>query len=71
MPVDKETLIATFSKNKDEEVRLTRVEISGRTYVSIAVHIKENGAFRRGITLAPALAREIMPVLTKLLQEIG
>lgn len=71
MPVDKETLIASFSKNKDEEVRLSRVEISGRTYVSIAVFMKEGGAFRRGVTLAPALAHEILPVLTKLLEEIG
>lgn len=71
MPVDKETLIATFSKNKDEEVRLTRVEISGRPYVSVAVHLKEGGQFRRGITLAPALFRELMPVLRKLLEEIG
>jgi hypothetical protein len=70
-PVDSEKIVFVASKNRDEEVRVSEVMISGRAYISVAVFLKEGGVFRRGITLAPQLFRELLPVLAKAVEDVG
>jgi hypothetical protein len=69
MPIDKETVLATISKSQTEEVRVARVWIGGRDYLSVAVFLKEGGQFKRGLTAAPQVWREVMTVLTAALAD--
>lgn len=67
--IENETVVATVSKNRDEEVRVSRVQISGKPYVSIAVFLKEGGVFRRGVTLSPQVTEDVITALGKALNE--
>jgi hypothetical protein len=69
--IEEQTTIATLSKNRDQEVRITTVVIDRKTYIGIAVHVKSDGSFRGGVTLAPSLVEKLLPVLSKLLDELA
>jgi hypothetical protein len=69
--LEDQRLIATLNKNRDTELRVTTVVIDRKPYIGIAVHLKEGGAFRQGVTLAPSLVEKLLPVLSKLLDELA
>lgn len=69
MPIDKEVVLATISKSQTEEIRVSRVWIAGRDYLSVAVFLKDGGQFKRGLTAAPQVWREVLTVLTAALAD--
>lgn len=69
MPIDKEVVLATISKSQTEEIRVSRVWITGRDYLSVAVFLKEGGQFKRGLTAAPQVWKEVLTILTAALAD--
>jgi hypothetical protein len=63
--ISSETVLRVFSKNSTDELRISEVVIGGRRYISVAIFEKEGGKFRRGITVSPSLAIEILPAIEK------
>jgi hypothetical protein len=69
--IEDQKVVAVLVKNRDQELRVTTVTIDRKTYIGIAVHLKEGGAFRHGCTLAPSLVEQLLPVLAKLLDDLA
>ena len=69
MPIDKEISLASISKSQSEEIRVSRVWIGGRDYLSVAVFLKEGGRFRHGVTAAPKVWKELLTILTAALAD--
>jgi len=67
--IENEKIIGTLTKNREEEVRVTTLLISGRPYISIGVFMKADGLFRRGVTLSPHTISDLLPVLGVALKE--